>query len=108
MAAFRQVTGDLATANIWATYPQTYVSVWTGLGDQILGTSLLMMCAMALSDGRQRGNKAAQLNPQVLTGLVVVLGFAFSLNCGCALNPARDLAPRFFTAIAGWGLEPFR
>ena len=31
----RAVEGATATAGIWATYPQTYVSTWTGLGDQV-------------------------------------------------------------------------
>jgi len=29
------------------------------------------------------------------------------MNSGCAMNPARDLGPRLFTAIAGWGMEVF-
>ena len=36
---------------------------------------------------------------------VTVLGLGVSLgyNTGCAINPARDLAPRIFTFLAGWG-----
>ena len=36
---------------------------------------------------------------------VTVLGIGLSLghNCGYAVNPARDLAPRVFTFLAGWG-----
>ena len=36
---------------------------------------------------------------------VTVLGLGVSLgyNTGCAINPARDLAPRLFTMLAGWG-----
>lgn len=32
----RAVEGATATAGIWATYPQTFVSTWNSLGDQVL------------------------------------------------------------------------
>jgi len=40
--------------------------------------------------------------------LVVLIGATFGFNSGYAINPARDLGPRVFTAIAGWGTEVFR
>jgi glycerol uptake facilitator-like aquaporin len=40
----------------------------------------------------------------VIVGLLVVgIGVAYGVNAGYAINPARDLAPRVFTAMAGWG-----
>lgn len=103
----RQVDGSKATAGIWATYPKEYVSVWTGFGDQILATALLMVGVMALTDIRHSNGKNSHLVPFYAGGLVAALCMAFGLNCGCPLNPARDLAPRIFTSIAGWGIKPF-
>lgn len=62
---------------------------------------------MAMSDPRNMmPNKG--LYP-IANGLLVIgLGLSFRLNCGNAMNPARDLAPRIFSAIAGWGLGPLR
>jgi glycerol uptake facilitator-like aquaporin len=40
--------------------------------------------------------------------LVVLIGATFGFNAGYAINPARDFAPRVFTAIAGWGMDVFR
>jgi glycerol uptake facilitator-like aquaporin len=37
-----------------------------------------------------------------------VIGMTFGFNAGYAINPARDLGPRLFTAVAGWGGEVFR
>ena len=34
---------------------------------------------------------------------VLAIGISFGYNCGYAINPARDLAPRVFTLLAGWG-----
>merc|ERR1712168_1297956 len=39
--------------------------------------------------------------------LVFVIGATFGLNRGYGINPARDLVPRIFTAIAGWKSAPF-
>jgi glycerol uptake facilitator-like aquaporin len=38
---------------------------------------------------------------------VFAIGMTYGLNAGYAINPARDLAPRLFTAIAGWGQQVF-
>ena len=43
------------------------------------------------------------LSPILVGGLVVAIGVAFGFNAGYAINPARDLGPRLFTAAAGWG-----
>ena len=40
--------------------------------------------------------------------LVVVIGASMGMNAGYAINPARDLGPRLFTFVAGWGAEVFR
>jgi glycerol uptake facilitator-like aquaporin len=44
----------------------------------------------------------------VVGALVAVIGMSFGWNAGYAINPARDLGPRLFTALAGWGGAVFR
>jgi MIP family channel proteins len=104
----RQVTGPHATAGIFATYPQEFLSnVPGGVVDQVVGTALLILVIFAIGDRRNSAPDAA-IAP-VLVGLVVVLvGMTFGFNAGYAINPARDLGPRLFTAVAGWGSEVFR
>ena len=47
------------------------------------------------------------LKPIALGFLIWGIGLAFGFNCGYAINPARDFAPRIFTAMAGWGRDVF-
>jgi MIP family channel proteins len=104
----RQVTGPHGTAGIFATYPQDFLSnVPGGLVDQVVGTALLILVIFALGDRRNAAPDAGYA--PVLVGLLVVLiGMTFGFNAGYAINPARDLGPRLFTAVAGWGSEVFR
>ena len=44
-----------------------------------------------------------QLVPLNVGFTVLGLGICFGYNCGYPVNPARDLAPCLFTALAGWG-----
>jgi MIP family channel proteins len=102
----RQVQGATGTAGIFATYPQPFLSTMGGLIDQIAGTALLMVCVLAITDQRNAGPPSWLVAPMI-GGLVVAIGVAFGFNAGYAINPARDLGPRLFTAIAGWGAEVF-
>lgn len=74
---------------------------------QVFGTAMLLLCLMALSD--QRNKPAPAGSEPVAVGLLVLLiGISLGSNSGYAINPTRDIAPRVFTAIAGWGTGVFR
>jgi MIP family channel proteins len=103
----RQIGGALGTAGIWATYPQPFLSAFPGgIIDQIVGTALLVGVIFALSDARNFA-PPERLTPVLIGLLVVLIGATFGYNAGYAINPARDLAPRLFTAMAGWGSGVF-
>ena len=104
----RHVAGPLGTAGIWATYPQPFLSAFPGgVIDQVVGTALLVAVIFAITDTRNSPAPAG-LAPVIVGLLVVLIGATFGFNSGYAINPARDLGPRLFTAIAGWGSEVFR
>jgi MIP family channel proteins len=112
LAAFdggtRHVTGALATAGIWATYPQPFLSTFPGgFIDQVVGTALLVGVIFGITDSRNSAPPAG-LTPVVVGLLVVLIGATFGFNSGYAINPARDFGPRLFTFAAGWGSEVFR
>ncbi|XP_003973612.2 aquaporin-7 [Takifugu rubripes] len=101
------VTGVKATAGIFATYPAPYLSLLGGFIDQVFGTAMLLLCIMALSD--QKNKPAPAGSEPIAVGLLVLLiGISLGSNSGYAINPTRDIAPRIFTAIAGWGVDVFR
>ena len=81
---------------------QPFLSLAGGFVDQVIGTMLLMAGVMAVTDQKNVAPPAWLTGPLV-GALVVAIGVAFGFNAGYAINPARDLGPRLFTAIAGWG-----
>ncbi|XP_065656976.1 aquaporin-9 isoform X2 [Hydra vulgaris] len=102
--AFDGGVRNVDTAFIWTTRPAKGVSTVTTFFDQLVSSTLLVGLIFALTDKRNAGP-----SPQVLPlciGLIVFgIGLSFGINCGYGINPARNLVPRVFTAIAGWNVE---
>ena len=75
-------------------------------GAEVIGTAILLLVIFCATDERNKSR------PKVLTaatiGLTVTLLISLlgPLTMAC-FNPARDLAPRVFSALAGWGRVPF-
>jgi glycerol uptake facilitator protein len=89
------------TAGIFTTFPAFPASPAVGLVDQIIGTAILLICIMAISDKRNLA-PSPQIAP-LLVGLSVVgIGMSFGGLHGYAINPARDLGPRLLTVVAGF------
>ncbi|KAF6123066.1 aquaporin 7 [Phyllostomus discolor] len=101
------VTGPIATANIFATYLPDYMTLWGGFLDEVVVTGMLQLCLFAITDNGN--NPALQGTEALVIGiLIVVIGISLGMNSGYAINPSRDLPPRFFTFLAGWGTQVFR
>ncbi|XP_077084700.1 aquaporin-9b isoform X1 [Siphateles boraxobius] len=101
------VTGQNATAGIFASYPREDLSLLNGFVDQVIGTGALVLCILAIVDKKNIGAPKG-MEPLVIGLSILAIGVSMALNCGYPINPARDLGPRLFTAVAGWGLEVFR
>ena len=107
LIAFEGSDRSMVTAGIWATYPQDYLSNFPGgFFDQVVGTALLVIVIFAVGDNRNTALPSA-LGPVIVGAAVLLVGMTYGLNAGYAINPARDFAPRLFTAMAGWGHEVF-
>ena len=52
----------------------------------------MMLCIMAITD---KNNMAPPpgVTPVAIGMLIILMGLAFSANCGGPLNPARDFSP---------------
>ena len=66
-----------------------------------------MICA--LTDPRN-GPQSPGMLPFAIFLVITAIGLGLGMQTGYALNPARDLGPRIFTALAGYGKEgePYR
>ncbi|KAG7490355.1 aquaporin-3-like [Solea senegalensis] len=100
------VTGPKATAGIFATYPGKHLTIVNGFFDQIIGTAALIVCILAIVDPHNNSVPPG-LEAFTVGFVVLVIGLSMGFNSGYAVNPARDLGPRIFTAMAGWGVEVF-
>ena len=67
-----------------------------------LGTALLVALIAAIIDQRNQA-PAGNLGAFIIGLVVVGIGFSFGTDAGYAINPARDLGPRLWTYIEGWG-----
>jgi len=95
-----------ATVGIFITGLQTKdVTTTAAFIAEFLGTALLVLVILSTSD---KGNTPAGNTQPLIIGLsLAAIGTSFGYETGFALNPARDLAPRLFTAVFGWGFEVF-
>jgi glycerol uptake facilitator protein len=94
---------SLPTYSIFATFPAKYFG---GVGgpflDQVVGTAILVGLIFALVDERN-SPPGSNLAPFIIGMVVTVIGMTFGANAGYAINPARDLGPRLWAWIEGWG-----
>ncbi|NXA34630.1 AQP7 protein, partial [Eudromia elegans] len=100
------VTGPNATAGIFSTYPAPYMSLMGGFFVEFIATMMLFLGILVIHD--EKNNAALKGTQALLTGILVLgIGLSMGMNTGYSINPSRDLPPRIFTAIAGWGVDVF-
>lgn len=98
----RKIQGPKGTAGIWVTFPSPHVSSSSAFIDQFTGTALLVLMNLAITD--KKNTNIPHAFEAILMGFnAFSIGTAYGSNSGGAVNPARDLAPRIFLAMAGWG-----
>ncbi|CAL2031085.1 hypothetical protein CAEBREN_22859 [Caenorhabditis brenneri] len=93
----RTVGGPKDTAGIFASYPGPHLGLLNGFVDQFVATAVFVFLIAHIVD--KRNSYPTWLQPILVGTGFVAIGAAFGYNCGYPVNPARDLAPRLFTAL---------
>jgi len=88
------------TAWVFSTFPAVD-GFWPGFIDQIVGTALLLGLILAVVD-KLNALPGSNLAPFIIGLIIVAIGISFGGMNGYAINPARDLGPRFFSVLAGF------
>ena len=102
LPAFHQADPALEkTAGVFTTFPAFPAWPQAGFLDQVIGTALLLLLVLAITDELNMP-PGANLAPAMIGLVVVAIGMSFGGMHGYAINPARDFGPRLFTAAAGF------
>jgi glycerol uptake facilitator protein len=99
----RGTAASEATARIFSTYPGADVPNFNAFLIEVFLTLCLVMFIMAMTDNKQADapkNGLGALGVGALVALLVGIGGPWTM---AALNPARDLGPRLWMYVAGWG-----
>jgi len=102
LPAFRQFDPGLEhSAGVFTTSPAFPNLPQAGFLDQVIGTALLLLLILAITD-EWNMPPGANLSPLLIGLVVVAIGMSFGAMHGYAINPARDFGPRVFTVLAGF------
>jgi len=97
----RQCTGEYNTANIFGSFPLYYIGIPSAIGSEIIGTAIFIILVFSIC--RQDNGVFVHGQAIFIPTAIVILALSLGFTSGFSLNPARDIGPRFFAAIAGWG-----
>ena len=102
LPAFRQFDPQLEkTAGVFTTFPAFPAWPQAGFLDQVIGTALLLLLVLAITD-ELIVPPGANLAPAMIGLVVVAIGMSFGGMHGYPINPARDFGPRLWTVVAGF------
>ncbi|GAA4206220.1 MIP/aquaporin family protein [Streptosporangium oxazolinicum] len=94
----------IKTQGVFSTLPgngSLPIGTWGAFRDQVIGTAILLLLILAVSDVRNSA-PMANLAPFVVGLVVVAIGMAWGTNAGYAINPARDFGPRLASYLTGY------
>lgn len=94
-------------AGVFFTAPGLAITPMKGFIDEIILTALLIFGIFAITDEFNTMAPQANFGAIVIGLLVAVIGASAGYLEAWAINPARDLGPRFFAWLMGWDKSAF-
>ncbi len=83
------------------------VTATTAFLAEALGTFVLVIMIFGLTEGCNLGRPDNTLTPLFIGATIAVIIAVLAPLTQAGLNPARDLSPRLFSMLAGWGHAAF-
>ncbi len=114
----RGETGSEASAMIFGEYfpnpggkaltakARELVPHWRAMVAEFLGTALLALAIFGFT-ARENDGGPGSMTPLAIGFTLTTLICIFAPLTMAGFNPARDLSPRIFSSLAGWGSVPF-
>ncbi|KAH9474742.1 Aquaglycerol porin AQY3 [Psilocybe cubensis] len=93
-----------ATAGLFATYAQDYMTAGSCFFVEFLGTAILVFVVVAVTDKNNNAPPSGLL-PVSLFLVLLGLGASLGMQTSYAFNPARDFGPRLLLTFAGYGKQ---
>lgn len=79
------------------------LALWKAFLVEVIDTMILVFTIYAVTDKKNTSAPSSGLGAVAIGISVTLCGIALGPLTGFAMNTARDLGPRLFLAIAGWG-----
>lgn len=98
----RTLAGDHGTGRLFVTVPQLVFTTASGFGTEVAATAILMAMVLAVGD-ETNAPPSDGLAALVLGFVVVMIGMSFGWPTSYAISPSRDLGPRIFLYMVGYG-----
>lgn len=103
----RDSAGGARSASVFFTHAGHAITTWHAFGDEIVLTALLVFGIFAITERFNSAAPQANLGALMIGLLVAAIGASAGYLEAFAINPARDLGPRIFTYLVGWGSQAF-
>jgi glycerol uptake facilitator protein len=90
-------------AGVFFTHPGLAITPMHAFHDEIILTAFLVFGIFAITEQYNEMAPGANSGALIIGFLVATIGASMGYLEAWAINPARDLGPRLFCFIAGWG-----